>query len=143
MTITNLEVATAELKNGIYEVNYGFDENGEPREAVARISKTMMDWFIENVMFQHLGAYEQYTSEQLTTKYLAWYYFLTEQVELNIDGKTYELIYTAKKGDCLCWLLVDENLNIKEPHTLPIEQQHKLKYEAHFKEATKNEKLNF
>ena len=138
-----IEVATAELKNGIYEVHYGYEENGiAVEDLVTHISEAMLNWFIVNPYNYSLGfAYEDFTTEQLCEKYLTWYNQCS-QVSVTLD-KPYEFIYTAKRGDILAWLLVDEELNIIEPHKLPNEQQHKLKYEAHFKEATKNQALNF
>ena len=142
--ITNLEVATAELKNGIYEVHFGFDENGVPKDdLVTYISEAMLKWYIEDKIDFDPSLF---TIERQCEYYLMWYY-RCEKVNVTLDVKgnlvNYELIYTVKDSNVLPWLLVDENLNIKEPHTLPIEQQHKVKYEAHFREATKNETLNF
>ena len=140
-----IEVATAELKNGIYEVHYGYEENGKAVEdLVTHISEAMLNWYVDNnsPKFENRSfVYKTNTTEQLCEKYLTWYNDRS-QVSVTLD-KPYELIYTAKRGDILAWLLVDEELNIIEPHTLPIEQQHKIRYEAHFKEATKNEPLNF
>ena len=141
--ITNLEVATAELKNGIYEVHYGYEENHNVVEdLVTHISEAILKWFVEEELpLKFWFATESHTAEQLCEKYLTWYNQCS-QVSVTLD-KPYEFIYTAKRGDILAWLLVDEELNIKEPHTLAIEHQHKIKYEAHFKEATKNEPLKF
>jgi len=139
-----IEVFTAELKEGIYVVNATRTIDGKDYEGVHYISKVMMDWYVDNMLNVSKDFAElKYTSEQLATKYLAWYYLLTEQVSVTIYEKQYELIYTVKNADCLCWLLVDENLNILEPYKLDVKNQHIVKYTAHYNEATKSDKLNF
>ena len=111
-----IEVATAELKNGIYEVHYGYEENGKAVEdLVTHISEAMLNWYAEEN--ESNDAPYLFSAEQLCEKYLTWYNKCS-QVSVTLD-KPYELIYTAKRGDILAWLLVDEELNIIEPHKLP------------------------
>lgn len=137
---TGIEVATAELKNGIYEVNFGYDQNGKAYEGVFYISEAILNWYVEeNESMPLADSLHLHTAEQLCEAYLKWHY-KANQTTVTLD-KQYELTYTVKNADCLCWLLVDEDLNIKEPHTLPIADQHKVRYEAHYNEANRNENL--
>ena len=138
-----IEVFEVTQKDGIYTVEAIRTINDKDYEGTHTISNAMLDWFIENRLIEKpVDAFNYYSISQLCERYLKWYYFEAKQVRVMLD-KPYELIYTVKDANCLCWLLVDRDLNIKEPHTIALADQHKVRYEAHYKEANRNQPFNF
>lgn len=136
-----MKVTSVEFKDGKYFVTAQRTEGDNTFEGTHILSKPILEWFIGCPFVNDNYGKLDSTMKIVCEAYLKCHsYFIYIQVKLDKD---YELLYTTNGSNVTLWVLIDEDLNVTVPSKLSVQDFHKLKYEAHYNEYTKNQPLNF